>query len=169
MMALLVSVHVLTCVFLIIVVLLQSGKAADLAGAFGGMGSQTAFGPRGAATVLSKATTGAAVLFMITSITLSIVATRRGSTVGGGSSVLDRQKTSPTTPIQTVPAPKPSVATEPSSGQPADVQYKTVSPEEMEKALKKNAEHPPAEGHAPAPGHSAPAAGHSAPAAPAKK
>ena len=140
------------------------------------MGSQTAFGQRGAATVLSKATTVAAVLFMVTSITLSIVATRRGGTVSAGSSVLDRQKTSPTTPIQTVPAPKPSVTTEPSSGQPADVQFKTVSPEEMEKALKNNAEHPPAEGHAPAAGHSAPAAGHttpapghSAPAAPAKK
>ncbi len=54
MMILLTIIHVLVCVFLVIVVLLQSGKAADLAGAFGGMGSQTAFGPRGAATVLSK-------------------------------------------------------------------------------------------------------------------
>ena len=54
---LLTIIHVLVCVFLIIVVLLQSGKAADLAGAFGGMGSQTAFGPRGSATLLSKATT----------------------------------------------------------------------------------------------------------------
>lgn len=62
--------------FLIIVVLLQSGKAADLAGAFGGQGSQTAFGPRGSATLLSKATTISAILFMITSISLSIVATR---------------------------------------------------------------------------------------------
>ena len=82
-----VVIHVIICVFLIIVVLLQSGKAADLAGAFGGMGSQTAFGPRGAATVLSKATTGAAIAFMVTSITLSIMATRMG---GSSSSVLDR-------------------------------------------------------------------------------
>ncbi len=72
MIILLTIVHVLVSFFLIIVVLLQSGKAADLAGAFGGMGSQTAFGPRGAATVLSKATTTAAVLFMLTSITLGI-------------------------------------------------------------------------------------------------
>ena len=64
------------CLFLIIVVLLQSGKAADLAGAFGGMGSQTAFGPRGSATLLSKATTISAIVFMLTSISLSIVATR---------------------------------------------------------------------------------------------
>lgn len=60
-------IHVIVCFFLAIVVLLQSGKAADLAGAFGGMGSQTAFGPRGSATVLSKATTIAAAIFMLTS------------------------------------------------------------------------------------------------------
>jgi preprotein translocase subunit SecG len=55
-------IHVVVCIFLIIVVLLQSGKAADLAGAFGGMGSQTAFGPRGSATLLSKAGLGTTVL-----------------------------------------------------------------------------------------------------------
>ena len=53
----LVTLHVMICGLLIVVVLLQSGEAADLAGAFGGAGSQTAFGPRGAATFLSKATT----------------------------------------------------------------------------------------------------------------
>ena len=73
---LLTIVHVLVCLFLIVVVLLQSGKAADLAGAFGGMGSQTAFGPRGSATLLSKATTVSAILFMVTSLSLSIMATR---------------------------------------------------------------------------------------------
>ena len=71
---LLLMVHVIVCLFLIIVVLLQSGKAADLAGAFGGMGSQTAFGPRGSATLLSKATTISAVIFMVTSLSLSILA-----------------------------------------------------------------------------------------------
>lgn len=80
--------HVLCCLILIAVVLLQSGKAADLAGAFGGMGSQTAFGPRGAATVLTKATTIAAGLFMITSLTLSVMASRGGS--AGGSTVLEK-------------------------------------------------------------------------------
>ena len=81
----LTAIHVLVCVFLIIVVLLQSGKAADLAGAFGGMGSQTAFGPRGSATLLSKATTISAIVFMLTSMSLSIFATR-----GAGSrTVLD--------------------------------------------------------------------------------
>jgi preprotein translocase subunit SecG len=72
-------IHVIVCLFLVVVVLLQSGKAADLAGAFGGMGSQTVFGPRGSATVLSRATTVAATLFMVTSMTLSILATRGGS------------------------------------------------------------------------------------------
>src|SRR5437868_7928850 len=89
-------VHVVVCVFLIIVVLLQSGKAADLAGAFGGMGSQTAFGPRGSATLLSKATTISAVLFMLTSLTLSILATRNA---GLGTTVLDA------TPPKSAPAP----------------------------------------------------------------
>ncbi len=93
MVVLLTIIHYIVCIFLIIVVLLQSGKAADLAGAFGGMGSQTVFGPRGSATVLSKATTIAAVLFMITSLTLSIFATRGGR---AGSSLLDRAKGAPT-------------------------------------------------------------------------
>src|SRR5579872_2048974 len=88
---LLTIVHVLICLFLIVVVLLQSGKAADLAGAFGGMGSQTAFGPRGSATLLSKATTASAVAFMITSLSLSILATRNMGAVGG-STVLDKAK-----------------------------------------------------------------------------
>ena len=73
---LLTLIHVLVCLFLIVVVLLQSGKAADLAGAFGGMGSQTTFGPRGSATVLSKATTISAVLFMLTSFFLTVMTTR---------------------------------------------------------------------------------------------
>jgi preprotein translocase subunit SecG len=87
MVILLTIIHVIVCFFLVVVVLLQSGKAADLAGAFGGMGSQTAFGPRGAATVLSKATTIAAGLFMVTSLSLSIMATRTGTS---GSTVLEK-------------------------------------------------------------------------------
>src|SRR5262245_51878026 len=86
MVILITIVHVIVCLFLIVVVLLQSGKAADLAGAFGGMGSQTAFGPRGAATALSRATTIAAALFMVTSLSLSVLATRNQ---GGHSTVLD--------------------------------------------------------------------------------
>jgi len=73
---LLTLLHVLVCGILILVVLLQSGRAADLAGAFGGAGSQTAFGPRGAATLLSKATTFLAVVFMLTSLALAMFAGR---------------------------------------------------------------------------------------------
>jgi preprotein translocase subunit SecG len=97
-------VHVVVCLFLIIVVLLQSGKAADLAGAFGGMGSQTAFGPRGSATLLSKATTISAVLFMITSLSLSIMATRNA---GLGTSVLESAPKS-SAPAKSAPVPAPA-------------------------------------------------------------
>ena len=90
-------VHILICFFLIVVVLLQSGQAADLAGAFGGMGSQTAFGPRGSATLLSKATWVASALFLVTSLTLSILATRGATSTG---SILEKVK--PAT--QTAPA-----------------------------------------------------------------
>lgn len=68
----LVTLHILVCFVLVIVIMLQSGNAADLAGAFGGAGSQTAFGPRGAATFLSRATTWCAIVFMMTSLTLSV-------------------------------------------------------------------------------------------------
>jgi preprotein translocase subunit SecG len=95
--------HVIVCLFLIIVVLLQSGKAADLAGAFGGMGSQTVFGPRGTATVLSKATTIAASLFMITALTLVIMENNQAP---GSRSVIDKgKKVAPiTAPKTTTPA-----------------------------------------------------------------
>ncbi len=86
-------IHVVVCLFLIAVVLLQSGKSGDLAAAFGGQGSQTAFGPRGAASVLSRATTWSAIIFMVTSITLSIFAARRT----GPNSVLSGVKATPTT------------------------------------------------------------------------
>ena len=77
-------IHVLVSLFLIVVVLLQSGKAADLAGAFGGMGSQTVFGPRGSATVLTRATTISAILFMVTSMTLSVLSSGGNAAPGGG-------------------------------------------------------------------------------------
>jgi preprotein translocase subunit SecG len=74
---LLVVVHIIICIFLILVVLLQSGRGADLAGAFGVSGSQTAFGPRGATTLLSKLTTWMAFSFMVTSLGLYIWESRR--------------------------------------------------------------------------------------------
>ena len=91
---LLVFVHVVVCLFLIGVVLLQQGKSADLAGAFGGQGSQTAFGPRGAANLLTKLTTWAAVLFMLLSIALTILLSRNS----GDHSVLSGTPSSQSTP-----------------------------------------------------------------------
>jgi len=76
MIILLVILHVIVCLFLVGVVLLQQGKSADLAGAFGGQGSQTAFGPRGAANLLTRLTTWSAVIFMLTSIGLTIALSR---------------------------------------------------------------------------------------------
>ena len=67
------AVHVIVCLLLIVIILLQQGKSADLAAAFGGQGSQTAFGPRSASNALTKATTWLAVIFVITSITLTVM------------------------------------------------------------------------------------------------
>jgi preprotein translocase subunit SecG len=75
-----VVVHVIICLFLIGVVLLQQGKSADLAGTFGGQGSQTAFGPRAAANLLTRLTTWAAALFMITSLSLTVLYLRSAGT-----------------------------------------------------------------------------------------
>jgi preprotein translocase subunit SecG len=86
---------VVNCLFLIIVVLLQSGKAADIAGAFGGAGSQTAFGPRGAATVLSRATTWCAIMFMVCAMAL-VLHTDKG--VQGGSVLEKFSKPAPVKP-----------------------------------------------------------------------
>jgi preprotein translocase subunit SecG len=86
-----VAVHVMVCVFLIGVVLLQQGRSADLAGAFGGQGSQTAFGPRAAANVLTRLTTWSAVIFMITSLSLTVLYVRSN----GSHSVLEGTKPAP--------------------------------------------------------------------------
>ena len=96
MLILLVILHVIVCFFLIGVVLLQQGKSADLAGAFGGQGSQTAFGPRGAANLLTKVTTWAAILFMFTSIGLTVLIQRNS----GPRSVLSGIKATHTTPAK---------------------------------------------------------------------
>jgi preprotein translocase subunit SecG len=86
-------VHVIVCAVLIVVVLLQHGKSADIAATFGGMGSQTAFGPRGTATVFSRLTTWCAIIFMITSMALTYMTGLRGS-----SSIMDRIQTPVETP-----------------------------------------------------------------------
>jgi preprotein translocase subunit SecG len=116
---LLSTFFVLNCLVLVIVVLLQSGKAADLAGAFGGAGSQTAFGPRGAASVLSQATTWCAVMFMVCAMAM-VVRVDRGVEGGGGGSIL-QQFSKPAT--KTTPAPPTTPA--PATQQPATPQSST--------------------------------------------
>src|SRR6202022_3789922 len=126
---LLPTFFVINCLFLIIVVLLQSGKAADIAGAFGGAGSQTAFGPRGAATVLSRATTWCAIMFMVCAMAL-VLHTDRGVEQGG--SVLEKfskpaPKPAPVTPAKpqtatpqtATPQPNPPQSSAPASSAPA--------------------------------------------------
>jgi len=111
----LVILHVIVCLVLIGVILLQSGQAADIAGAFGGSGSQTAFGPRGAATVLSRATTWCAVMFMFTSMALAVhVSTSSG---GAGRSILEQF--SKPAPKSAAPAPAPPSQMPPAQQQPA--------------------------------------------------
>ncbi|UCG04759.1 MAG: preprotein translocase subunit SecG [Desulfobacterales bacterium] len=77
MSVLLIVLHIIVCVALIMIVLLQTGKGADMGAAFGGGGSQTLFGSTGASTFLSKATTGAAIIFMLTSLALAYISSHR--------------------------------------------------------------------------------------------
>lgn len=84
MSAFITTIHVIVCLVLIIAVLLQSGKSADLAGAFGGIGSQTVFGPRGTANILTKVTTVCAIMFMITSMGLWILSAKGTKSVVSG-------------------------------------------------------------------------------------
>jgi len=124
---LIIGVHVLACLFLIGVVLLQQGKSQDLASAFGGGGTQTAFGPRGSANVLSRATTILAGVFMVTSLSLSMVRPR-------SSTILDSVKTpaaSPTPGRSAGPAPAttlPAQSAAPAPATPAPAAKTTPAP-----------------------------------------
>lgn len=123
MVTLLTLIHIIVCLFLIVVVLLQSGKAGDISSAFGGMGSQTAFGPRSGATLLTRATTISAVIFMVTSLSLTILSVRTGA---GSGTILERvseptakEQPAPANPQQAQPQFGPSDAGSPASGETA--------------------------------------------------
>jgi len=100
---LVVALHVLVASILILMVLLQKGKGADIGAAFGGA-SQTVFGPRGAQSFLSKLTTGAAIIFMLTSFTLAFTQSKKSSVMEG----IKQEQTSPAVPSSQVPAPQPT-------------------------------------------------------------
>src|SRR5271169_3491963 len=112
----LATLHIMVCFVLIIVIMLQSGNAADLAGAFGGSGSQTAFGPRGAATFLSRATTWCAIVFMMTSLTLSF---KRSSGQASTGSILEQTSQPAAAPAKPAATPPIQIPVQPSSQTPA--------------------------------------------------
>jgi preprotein translocase subunit SecG len=108
----LIVLYIFICFFLILVVLVQQGKGADIAGAFGGGGTQTAFGARGATTLLHKLTTGAFIGFIVLSLLLTVLQARsRPSVVRGVPQRVNAQGV--------FPAPKPGAASQPAAGQPA--------------------------------------------------
>jgi preprotein translocase subunit SecG len=123
----LLIIHITVCFFLIFIVLIQSGKGAELGAAFGGS-SQTLFGARGAATFFSKMTTIAAVVFMITSLSLAVVSSKRASVVKGGIPAATEQKTLPpgqaSGPIQGAQPQQPVEQAPPVPSAPPDVPSK---------------------------------------------
>jgi len=137
---LLPTFFVANCLVLIIVVLLQSGKAADLAGAFGGAGSQTAFGPRGAANVLSKATTWCAVMFMLCAMALVL---RTDKAVVQGGSILQKVSKPAPAPAPATPA-APQSNTYPSALPPAGQQPAAQQPAPSSSPSSQPATQPPA-------------------------
>src|SRR5437870_10220701 len=131
MITLLTVFHVIVCIFLVLVVLLQQGKGADWAGAFGGGGSQTTFGARSTGSVLERATTAAAIVFMITSIALAILISQSGS---GNSVIREGAKST---------APQPAAPVTP--GQPAQPgQQAPAQGQQPPPAAPQNAPAPPA-------------------------
>jgi preprotein translocase subunit SecG len=122
---LIIIIHIIVCFILIFAVLLQSGKSADLAGAFGGVGSQTAFGARGSASLMSKITTACAILFMFTSMGLWILSAR------GTKSVLSGENAPKT--ASTAPAAKKEEPKAPATQTPAQPQEKTPTSEPIKK------------------------------------
>ncbi len=133
------TLHVIVCVILVLVVLLQSGKGADLAGAFGGGSTQTAFGSRGPASFLSKMTTAAAIVFMLTSIGLSLITTKTES-----KSVLETTKQHSAAPVKKA-APEATKSAPVATPTPEQINQK------LEELKQKQQPTPPAPAPQPAP------------------
>jgi preprotein translocase subunit SecG len=139
----LVFLYVIVCLFLILVVLLQQGKGADLAGAFGGAGTQTSFGPRSSTNIMHRLTTGSFVLFVVLSMTLAVLQSKsRGHSA-----------------MESVPTGPPPAAGQPSPGTPAQPSGEAPQQAAGEAAPKPAAEAPAGE----APAHPSAEAPASAP------
>ena len=125
MSAIVTLIHIVVCIILILAVLLQSGKAADLAGAFGGGGSQTVFGPRGAGTILGKLTTICAIIFMFTSLGLWVLSAK------GAKSVVSEEAApkAAATEVQKEPTTPPAKAQEQAKPSPAEQKPPAAVPE----------------------------------------
>jgi len=115
----LIVIYTLICFFLIMVVLVQQGRGADLAGAFGGGGTQTAFGARGATTLLHKLTTGGFVAFIIAALMLTILEARPRASVVPEKAPAARMAPAPARPAPAAPAQAPPQAPAPAQGAPA--------------------------------------------------
>lgn len=134
MSAIITLIHIVICFILIVAVLLQSGKAADLAGAFGGGGSQTAFGPRGTASLLSKVTTICAVLFMVTSLGLWMLSAKGIKSVVSGEQPVEKKEaataTTPTKKETQAPAASAQKEEEPPAQEALTKEKKTEAPKD---------------------------------------
>ena len=119
---LVIVLHVIVCIALIMIVLLQTGKGADMGAAFGGGGSQTLFGSTGASTFLSKATTGAAIIFMITSLGLAYMSGHRTDTsvVSGSPAATQTQPAPQGVTIPAEPAPAGNATEQPEAPAPKE-------------------------------------------------
>ena len=125
--------HVIVSIFLILVVLLQQGKSADWSGAFGGGGTQTSFGSRGTGTVLSRATTAAAIIFMITSLSLAILISRPGGSSVVREGAKQQNQPQPAQPAQPGQPAQPAQPGTPGAPQQQNTPAQPATPPAQEK------------------------------------
>jgi preprotein translocase subunit SecG len=121
------ALYILVCLTMMLVVYLQQGKGGDIAAAFGGGSSQAAFGARAGATVLSRATTICAIMFMVGALALGIIGRRGPSSVLGGRTPLTQPSTPATTPPTKAPVP-PGAPSVPTNKAPAPAPSQTPAP-----------------------------------------
>lgn len=145
MSALLITVHIIVCIALIMIVLLQTGKGADMGAAFGGGGSQTLFGSTGASTFLTRATTWAAIIFMFTCLALAYISSR-----ATGSSIMKDVKAPAAEQTETAPAAEKTEAAPTASPLQTSVETKPAGEEKAAETKETSAQPPVSESSPPA-------------------